>query len=154
MYCSENPLSCLPNLPNELKYLVCKNCNITRVLSFPETLCYVNIRYNPLRTIGLLPSNMIDIKLEETKIYEIIGPIKNPVNSTVVNVINSRLTVLNAFRELYYYIKFKKKLRDWLWLKVRLPRIERMNHPTILRNALENVENDEEFEETIKNFGK
>jgi hypothetical protein len=40
-----------------------------------------------------------------------------------------------------------------LWLKVRLPRIERTNHPNQLREVMEGVGAEVELEEVVKNFG-
>jgi hypothetical protein len=37
---------------------------------------------------------------------------------------------------MFYCIKYKTKLRDWLWVKVRLPKIERFYHPNNLNELL------------------
>jgi hypothetical protein len=64
-----------------------------------------------------------------------------------------RLEILNQFRDLFYALKFKRPLRHWLWVRVRLPRIERANHPDILQRVLEAAV-DEPLERVIEVFGE
>ena len=41
------------------------------------------------------------------------------------NELTNEEIILNNFRYLYYSLKFKKKFKDWLWIKVREPKIEK-----------------------------
>ena len=50
---------------------------------------------------------------------------------------NVKIKCIEDFKYLFWSLKFKKKFRDWLWLKVRLPKIENMYHPSKLNNMLD-----------------
>ena len=57
------------------------------------------------------------------------------INSDDKDIMNQKLRVLNQFRYLYYSLKFKKQLRDWLWVKIREPKIrEKYHHMYLLEN--------------------
>ena len=43
--------------------------------------------------------------------------------------LNYYIQCLNKFKILYWYLKFKKKFRDLLWIKIRLPKIQIKYHP-------------------------
>ena len=45
---------------------------------------------------------------------------------------------IKKFKYLFYLIKFKNKFRDWLWIKVREPKIKKNMHPNIIKNILLN----------------
>ena len=38
--------------------------------------------------------------------------------------IKKNIKTLNNFRNTYYYLKFKQRFRDLLWIKVREPKIQ------------------------------
>jgi predicted PP-loop superfamily ATPase len=61
---------------------------------------------------------------------------------------NNNIKCLEYFKELYMSLKFKKQFRDWLWIRVRLPKIENKYHPDNLKIALD-ASNDEDFNETL-----
>ena len=44
----------------------------------------------------------------------------------------------------YYSLKFKKKFRDWLWVKVREPKIQEYYTPQNLIKLLKGVDDDDE----------
>ena len=56
------------------------------------------------------------------------------------------MKIINRFRKTYYTLKFKEKLRKWLWENVREPKIAEKYHPYNLQKLLENVEEDDESE--------
>ncbi len=63
-----------------------------------------------------------------------------PIESIIgydTNIIRQNIRILNKFRHLYYSLKFKKRFHDWLWIKVRLPKIESQYHPDNLYKLLE-----------------
>ena len=58
------------------------------------------------------------------------------------------------FKLLFWSLKFKTQFRNWLWEKVRLPKIEKMYHPNNL-NELLNEKGDmttEELDNVIRNW--
>jgi hypothetical protein len=51
---------------------------------------------------------------------------------------------------LFWSLKYKQKFRDWLWLRVRLPKIEMLYHPSKLNELLSASDmNDEELDNVI-----
>jgi len=64
------------------------------------------------------------------------------VSYNTVDVINQKLSVLNSFRHLYYLLKFKRQFRDWLWERVRKPKIESQYHPNNLVKQLVDEDTD------------
>jgi len=60
------------------------------------------------------------------------------VSYNTVDVINQKLSVLNSFRHLY----FKRQFRDWLWERVRKPKIESQYHPNNLVKQLVDEDTD------------
>lgn len=47
-------------------------------------------------------------------------------------------------------LKYKKQFRDWLWIKVRLPRIEQKYHPDNLLKLLELCDDETNLDDLIK----
>jgi hypothetical protein len=56
---------------------------------------------------------------------------------------------INSFRYLYYSLKFKRQFKNWLWEKVRKPKIEQKFHPTYL---IENLKEDRDLDEFIADW--
>jgi hypothetical protein len=88
-----------------------------------------------------LNDNLDLLYCDNNPIYEIIN------NSDDKDIINQKLRVLNQFRYLYYSLKFKKQLRDWLWVKIREPKIREKYH---YRYLLENLpDEDADLDEVL-----
>jgi hypothetical protein len=72
----------------------------------------------------------------------------------MTNIVRERLndiiSCLYRFQFLFWCLKLKKQFRDWLWLKVRLPKIEKTYHPTKLNELL--FEKDDIDEEELDNI--
>jgi hypothetical protein len=68
------------------------------------------------------------------------NPIYEIINSFDINIIKQRLKILNNFRYLYYCLKFKKQFRNWLWVRVREPKIREKFHYNYLIKNLSNEE--------------
>jgi hypothetical protein len=84
-----------------------------------------------------LNENLQQFSCEDNPIYEIVK------GSTP----KEKLRVLNQFRYLYYSLKFKKRFRDWLWVKIREPKIrEKYSHDYLLENLHEDTDLDEFLE--------
>ena len=57
---------------------------------------------------------------------------------------NQKLKIFNKFRYLYYCLKFKKQFRNWLWVKIREPKIrEKYSHNYLVENLHEDTDLDE-----------
>jgi hypothetical protein len=76
----------------------------------------------------------INLKLLEYK----YNPIHEIINSNDKYIINKRVKILNNFKYLYYCLKFKKRFRDLLWVKVREPKIrKRYSYEYLIENLHE-----------------
>ena len=94
-----------PTLPQNLKILYC--CN------------------NKLISLPTLPKNLKILYFINNPIYEI-------VKSNELNKIKQNILILNNFRFLYYSLN-AKKLRKWLWEKVREPKIKKKYNPNYFK---------------------
>jgi hypothetical protein len=130
LYCSNNQLTQLPELNSSLQYLFCYNNQLTQLPELNSSLEILNC-YN----------NELPFKL----IY------KGQLTDTKRNELNCGIQILKSFKERYMLIKFKKHFRDWLWIKVRLPKIQIKFHPDNLKKMLSSI-NDEELDETLNNW--
>jgi Leucine-rich repeat (LRR) protein len=114
LYCNYNQLTSLPILPNiEALY-----CNTNRLTSLPllSNLKRLDCQNNRLTSIPTFP-NLNTLQCANNKIWTVLGVLG--YRDKIQN-----LHKLNKFRHLYYSLKFKKKIRDWLWIKVREPKIK------------------------------
>ncbi len=106
-------------LNKNLKYLYCANNQLTS-LHLNEKLQQIVYFPNP--------------------IYDIIK------NSDVI-LIKQKLRVLNQFCYLYYCLKYKKRLRDILWVKIREPKIrEKYSHEYLVAHLHEETDLDQLLE--------
>ena len=134
--CSYNKLTSL-QLNEKLEYLACNNNQLT-YLHLNEKLEYVNCQNNQLISLGLnekleMSYNKI-IRYNNNPICEIIGG----------TVALKQLKILNKFRYLYYSLKFKKRFRDLLWVKIREPKIrEKYSHDYLIEHLHEDTDLDE-----------
>jgi Leucine-rich repeat (LRR) protein len=158
--CFNNPrLTCLPSLPSGLQKLDVENCNISRIPKLPDTLHLLDVRGNPITHMVNLPPVAVFstlIVISGTPIGKILSPANIPSVSLPhsYDVMRSNLQILNRFRELYYTLKYKNQFRQWLWIKVRLPRIEQAHHPDRLQEALEQEGGEEaDLEAVLQSLG-
>ena len=113
LYCYNNQLSELPSLPLTLKYLVCCNNEVKHLPNLPSTLFHLDCRNN------LLPFDhqIYDQPYDATSKMKYIIEIKNKNN------------IIIRFKELFYVLKYKQRFRDWLWVRIREPKIRSKYHP-------------------------
>jgi Leucine-rich repeat (LRR) protein len=130
--CQGNRLTSLPIYPNLISLQCCNN-QITIIPSF-SNLKELNCSNNKTISI-IMPRNLEKLQCYHTQIMYFIGNI-HPIQN---------LRILNNFRYLYYLLKLKKKFRDWLWIKVREPKIKEEYSVSNLLKLLEGKK-DEELE--------
>ena len=137
LICSNNQLTSL-HLNENLKDLYCSHNQLSSLhlnKNLEQLYCY----YNRLTSLQL-NEKIILLCCTNNPIYEII-------NSYYTPVIKQKLRVLNQFRYLYYCLKFKKRFRDWLWVKIREPKIrEKYSHDYLVKNLNEDTDLDELLE--------
>ena len=144
--CSYNQLTFLPKLNHSLQLLYCYDNQLTSLpklnhSSLRELSCY----NNQLTSLPELNHSLQHLYCNNNKfIIECSGYLSNQTK----NEINRTFKCLDSCRHLFWSLKFKQKFRDWLWLKVRLPKIEKLYHPSKL-NALLHDKNDDITEEEL-----
>jgi hypothetical protein len=108
----------LNSLPEDIEIIDIskKSINYLPSLKRFKNLKELNCSGNNLTSLPELNENLKILYCFNNPIYKII-------NSYDINIIKQRLKILNNFHYLYYCLKFKKQFRDWLWLKVRRPKI-------------------------------
>jgi hypothetical protein len=77
------------------------------------------------------------------------NPIYEIVNNNSLIKIKKNIQIFNNFRCLYYYLKFKKQLRKWLWEKVREPNIKKLYNPIYL---IENLKEEDDLDTVLNNW--
>jgi hypothetical protein len=165
--CQNNELTSLPELPNSLENLNCKNNQLLSLPKLPENLLELRCSYNKLTSLPEL-NNIAYIAIVGNPIYDFICSLKMieddyDSNGEIItryfddyeyyrNTIKQNLKILNRFRFLYYSLKFKNKFRDWLWKKVREPKIQKQFHPSRLLELLKDHDINDVDEETFTNW--
>jgi len=140
--CGENCLSSL-HLNEELHTLYCSYNQLTSL--------YLN---EELHTLYCSNNQLTSLYLNEKLqiIYYHCNPICEIIDDIEYNdkdKIKQKMRVLNQFRYLYYCLKFKKRFRDLLWVKIREPKIRIKYSPKYL---LENLYEDIDLDELLKNW--
>ena len=143
LFCSYNQLSSL-HLNENLKEIYCSNNQLTS-LHLNEKLEYLFCCNNNLYSL-YLNANLRTLYYADNPIYEIIK--HSHIKHNDIDKIKQKLQVLNHFKYLYYCLKFKKRFRDILWVKIREPKIrikysydylvEHLNEYTNLDDLLNN----------------
>ena len=134
LYCGYNQLTSLPPLNENLQELHCGNNQLTYLPQLNENLKELYCANNKLNYLPHLNEN-----LQKLCCYG------NPINEIIKGNIRrdkKQIQTINNFRYFYYYLKFKKRFRDLLWLKIREPKIRKKCNPS---NLLENIKKDSDF---------
>lgn len=158
----------LPQLPSTLKRIVADHCRLQSVPRLPLLVFRVDFSYNPLWHMVNAPSNLTDPGgllrwvIKETPLFEILY---NPFQDSTPFELDAigekgdvykclhRLKILNRFRDVFYSLKYKGRFRHWLWVRVRLPKIERDNHPDLLRRVLDDSDEFGDLDTVMETFG-
>jgi hypothetical protein len=135
--CYDNMLYTIPFLPN-IKTLKCMN-------NYIEYLPYFNTDEMDTFSIDSCSPimNLLSLECYDHR-YMHINDYENNKKIT-----NKNINIYYKFRLTYYCLKYKKQLRDWLWLKIRKPKIEIRYSPNELKKLIENVD---DYEELIDNW--
>jgi len=135
--CDNNLLTSL-HLNENLEFLDCDN-NLLTSLYLNENLKELYCNNNRLTSLQL-NEKLQTIFYNDNPIYEII-------NSGLIEIIKQKMQVLTNFRYLYYCLKYKKRFRDLLWVKIREPKIRiKYSHDYLVKNLHEDTDLDELLE--------
>ena len=139
LHCSNNHLTSL-HLNENLQILYCVHNRLTS-LRLNENLEELYCRDNQLTSL-YLNEKLLTIIYNDNPIYEII-------KNFDTFIIKQKIRVLNQFRYLYYCLKFKKRFRDILWVKIREPKIRiKYSHDYLV----ENLHEETDLDELLKNW--
>jgi len=133
--CRNNRLTSLPPLNDKLEILDCADNILTYLPPLNTYLQTVWCSNNQLTSLPIFNENLEEISVYGNPIHEII---------TEQNVDQQKIQIrkLKNFRYLYYCLKFKRQFRDWLWVKIREPKIRRKYHPSHLNSLEEDADLD------------
>ena len=134
-YCSNNKLTSLPNLNENLQILYCHDNQLTSLPTLNKNLQILCCWNNKLTSLPNLNDKLKILRYSNNPIYTII---KEPNNLILIKL---NIKTLNNFKHLYYCLKFKSQFRKLLWEKIRQPKIIKHYNPTYLITNLK--ENDE-----------
>jgi len=162
LFCVDNQLTCLPTLPQNLKELYCNDNQLTSMQTLPQKLKVLCCYNNQLTCLPSLPQKLEDLYCFDNQLHVLPNlpqnlktlycynnPISEIVNNTSLIQIKKNIQILNNFRHLYYYLKFKKQFRKWLWEKVREPNVKKMYHPNYL---IENLGDEDDLDAVLDNW--
>jgi len=144
LFCKDNQLKILPQLPKNLERLFCNNNQLTTLPHLPENLNSLFCSDNCLGYLPIINKKIISFWYgwcDNNPIYEILY---NGININLYKI-RDRIQQLYNFRHLYYSLKFKKKFSNWLWVKIREPKIMVQYHPSNLFNTLDENDDLDEF---------
>jgi hypothetical protein len=145
-YCMSNKITSLPTLPPLLLHLYCTNNKLRSLPSlWPGNLEHLFLSHNKLTSIPNLPETLKGFGLGFNPIWEII-------NDRDLRISAQRIKKFNSFRYLYYSLKFRRQFRNWLWEKVRKPKIDNKYNPHyLIANLNEDIDLDRFLEHWINN---
>ena len=150
LYCDHNKLTQLPELNSSLKLLSCQHNLLTQLPELNSCLEALFCEENKLTQLPELNSSLAYLYCQNNKFPFKISNSGYLLHEKI-NEFNLKFKFLKRFKELYYLLKFKSQFRDWLWIKVRLPRIQNQYHPDNLDEFLCCV-NDEDLDERLDNW--
>jgi hypothetical protein len=71
------------------------------------------------------------------------------INTNDLIITKQQIKTLNSFRHLYYSLRYKHQFRNWLWEKIRKPKIMKNYHPKFL---IENINEDTDLDNFLENW--
>ena len=144
--CSHNKLTWLPPLNNNLEYLTCSDNHLTWLPHLNDNLQKLYCSRNQLTELPSLNDNLRYLDCNYNPLTW-LPPLNNKLqilycrNTNIFNkntyLYDNKIKTLRKFRNTYYLLKFKKHFKRWLWEKVREPKIMAKFHPSHLTNLEE-----------------
>ncbi len=155
LFCSNIQLTCLPPLPSSLESLDCCYNKLAHLPPLPSTLINLVCCYNKLTCLPPLPSGLkrLDCYYNSFQYYYDFEQNERSMTDFITEM-QIQLKIINRFRELFYALKYKKQFLDWLWVRIREPKIRIKYHPDNLMKMLEGREEMtlDELDELIENW--
>jgi len=97
---------------------------------------------NLLSILPILPNTLIYLDYENNLIHYIINHIiqidyNYMIQINHIIIINLKCNILEKFRFNYYLIRFRKRFRDFYFIKIKEPKIRASLHPSKLLEIIE-----------------
>jgi len=149
LMCCYTEITCLPILNLELEILHCYGSNLSELPILNNNLKKFDFSDTPICDIIFnITTN------DERETYYAENGTENGilVYSLCIDITREKIKRINKFRFLYYSLKFKQQFRNWLWIKVRKPKIEQQFHPNKLLKLLNGNDINTINEEILNNW--
>ena len=143
LYCYINKLTSLPHLNTNIEILNCRGNQLTSLPHLNENLKILECYSNQLTSLPTLNEKLLRLNFHDNPISEII-------TGQNISEIKIQIQKLKKFQYLYFCLKFKNQFRDWLWVKVREPKIMRKYYPSYLNSLDEDADLDEFLDNWIQ----
>ena len=140
----------MPQLSSSLRILDCHNNQLTSLPELSSFLRLLDCSYNQLTSLPELSSSLQLLYCSYNQLSFKLHHNGNLTNEKR-NKLNQYIKCLERFKQLYHALKLKRQFRDWLWIKVRLPRIQNQFHPDKLEEMLSGA-NEDNLEERLNNW--
>lgn len=129
LICHNNSLSSIGNLNNCIRKIDCSHNNLPVLPYLPKSLYELSCNNNNLRNLTNIPHNL-----------RLLNCLNNPISSELELFFEPALKTYK-FKHLFYSLKYKKKLRQILYEKIREPKIMKQYSPNNLKIMLDNNQN-------------
>ena len=144
--CSRNQLTSLPKMNDKLQFIICNCNNLTSLPKLPVNLNVMSCENNQLTSLPELNEKLIELYCDNNPLPEIFHfemPLVSYYNRNIINrYIRCKTKIM--------CLKYEKQFRNWLWDRIRRPRIEMMYHPDRLNELLSQMEDPYDDEERSK----
>ena len=150
--CYNNSLIRLPELNHSLKYLYCSDNQLTILPKLNNELQILECFDNQLTILPELNDALEMLVCDDNSFPSFISINSGYLNQENKNRINNEFQRLYRFKLLFWSLKYKTKLRDLLWIRVRLPKIEKMYDPSKLNELLNADMSEEELDNVISDW--
>ena len=141
--CNYNKLTALPELPPSLKILYCFNNQLTVLPELNPSLQILHCSNNQLTELPELNPSLQYLSCSNNQLPQKFNN-NLALTSERKNKLNYMIQSLKRIKFNIMCLKYKKQFRDWLWIKVRQPMIEKQYHYGNLIELLEKIDEDDE----------
>ena len=149
LYCSYNQLTSLPKLNNQLKRLYCHTNQLTGLPKLNNVIQELICNNNQLTSLPELNNKLVNFDCRDNFIPHGIRFDGAILDQEERDRINKAFQLLYRFKLMFWSLKYKAQFRHWLWVKVRLPKIEKTYHPSKLNELLNADMSEEELDNLI-----
>lgn len=142
--CDNNQLTELPPLNESLRELCCGNNQLNKLPEINRSLTHIYCYSNRLFDLPILPNSVIYIYTTHNNLPRELSIRDIYINDEFRREFNDQILIAR-FKFKRMCLKYKKQFRDWLWVRIRLPKIQQQYHHNNLTELLNGIdEHDEE----------